>query len=617
MEDQGKRMLLAVGICMILVVAWQLFVAPKPKEDVKAPAAAAASAGDAGVASASAPTTPGAPGTGTPAVAGAADAAKPAEPTTAVCDAKSARAEVLSTKRVRAEFSECGGALSSWRMIDTQYKQKGPDGKDVPFDMVPRHDQAQYFPLQVSMPESTVPVDRSAKWTLVKKSDTELQATWHNDKLEVTKTYTLKPEAYALDLKVDFKNISPAEIEQHLDVATYGYQDPTAKSSGTFSYAPPHFTAACLLSGGKPQEDESKNLKDEPKARTGDVDWAGINHRYFLFALAPRDTKNEQLGCYTRGFSNDPGMMAASVRFPSYKLAPGASGTRSFTIYAGPKLVDQLEHVSAESGDSAFDRSIDLGYLSFLVRPMLWLLKFFHGFVGNWGIAIILLTITVKLLTLYWTTKSMRSMKSMSKLKPKMDEIRTKFENDKQRMNVEMMNLYKTHNINPLGGCLPMLLQMPVWFALYRALNVSAELYQAPFVGWLNDLTRPDPYYIVPVVMTGLMFVQQKITPSTVDSAQQRMMLIMMPLMFGSFSLFFPSGLTVYILTNTILTMAHQFWMNNTDPDKAKPGAVAAASEPAAAVASKDDAGGGGKGSGGKGGGGRGQGGGRKKPAKA
>jgi YidC/Oxa1 family membrane protein insertase len=183
-----------------------------------------------------------------------------------------------------------------------------------------------------------------------------------------------------------------------------------------------------------------------------------------------------------------------------------------------------------------------------------------------------------------------------------MDEIRTKFESDKQRMNVEMMNLYKTHNINPLGGCLPMLLQMPVWFALYRALNVSAELYQAPFVGWLNDLTRPDPYYIVPVVMTGLMFIQQKITPSTVDSAQQRMMLIMMPLMFGSFSLFFPSGLTVYILTNTLLTMAHQFWMNNTDPDKSK---TEAAPVVASDVPTSKPGGGGGKG------------GGRKKPAKA
>jgi YidC/Oxa1 family membrane protein insertase len=595
MEDQGKRMLLAVGICMILVVGWQLLFAPKPPpQDAKAPATATAPAADAGVAGAAAPATPGTP-------------SAPAPASTGECDAKSAHTETLSSKRVRAVFSECGGALQSWRMLDTQYKQKDAQGHSVPFDMVPRQDRAAFFPLQVSMPESTVAIDAGAKWALVKKSETELEASWRNDKLEVVKTYTLNPKTYAIDLKVSFKNLSGAQIEQRLDVATFGYQDPSAKTSGTFSYAPPHFKAACLLAGGKPQEDESKNLKDVPKVRTGDVDWAGVDHRYFLFALAPRDTQNEQLACEARGFPGDPGMFASSVRFPVYKLAPGASGERKLSVYVGPKLIDQLEDVSAAAGGAAFDRSVDLGWFSFLARPMLWLLAFFQRFVGNWGIAIILLTITVKLITLYWTTKSMRSMKAMSKLKPKMDEIRTKFEDDKQRMNVEMMNLYKTHSINPLGGCLPMLLQMPVWFALYRALGVSAELYQAPFVGWLNDLTRPDPYYVVPVVMTGLMFLQQKLTPSTVDSAQQRMMLVMMPLMFGSFSLFFPSGLTVYILTNTVLTMVHQLWMNHTDPDKSKPGAEASVAAKAEGGSDK------GSGSGGRGG----RGGGRKKPAKA
>lgn len=611
MEDQGKRLLLAVGISMVLVLGWQ-FLQPKPQPKPPAAAVATTPAQDGGAAAAPAPA-PGAPGATAAAAAGApaAVAAKPGEPVVPACDAKAAHTETLSTKRVRAVFSECGGALQSWRMVDTQYTQGSGKAKE-PLDLVARPEQPTYYPLQVSFPESTVDVERNSRWTLTKKSDTELEATWRNDKLEVTKTYALRPDAYAMGLKVSFKNLGAAEIDQHLDVAAYGYQDPSAKTGGSFSYAPPHYDVACQLAGGHPQEDQLKDLSDSPKLRAGDVDWAGINHRYFMLAMAPHGTNSEMLGCYSRSYSADPGMVSASVRFPTVKLAPGASGERLFTIYAGPKLVDHLEQVAAQTGDGAFDKAVSLGMWSFLVRPMLWLLKFLQSFVGNWGIAIILLTITVKLITLYWTTKSMRSMKAMSKLKPKMDEIRTKFESDKQRMNVEMMNLYKTHNINPLGGCLPMLLQMPVWFALYRALNVSAELYQAPFVGWLNDLTRPDPYYIVPVVMTGLMFVQQKITPSTVDSAQQRMMLIMMPLMFGSFSLFFPSGLTVYILTNTLLTMAHQFWMNNTDPDKSKTAAVAVAAETPPSKTEGD----GGQGGGGKGGG-RGQGGGRKKPAKA
>jgi YidC/Oxa1 family membrane protein insertase len=613
MEDQGKRLLLAVGISMVLVLGWQ-FLQPKPQPK-PAPVATATTPGlDAGVAPAPGATTvPGAttaPGAAAVAGAPAADATKPGEPALPACDATTAHTETLQTKRVRAVFSECGGALASWRMVDTEYTQ-GEGKKKEPLDLVARPGQPTYYPLQVGFPESTVNVDGNSHWTLTRKSDTELEASWHNDKLEVTKTYTLKPDAYAMGLKVAFKNLGAQEIDQQLDLTAYGYQDPGAKAGGTFSYAAPHYDVACQMAGNHPAEDQLKDLSDAPKARAGDLDWAGINHRYFLLAMAPHSAKSEQLGCYNRSYSADPGMVSSSVRFPSVKLAPGAASERTFTIYAGPKLVDHLERVSAETGDGAFDKAIALGMLSFLVRPMLWLLKFLQGFVGNWGLAIILLTITVKLITLYWTTKSMRSMKAMSKLKPKMDEIRTKFESDKQRMNVEMMNLYKTHNINPLGGCLPMVLQMPVWFALYRALNVSAELYQAPFVGWLNDLTRPDPYYIVPVVMTGLMFVQQKITPSTVDSAQQRMMLIIMPLMFGSFSLFFPSGLTVYILTNTLLTMAHQFWMNNTDPDKSKTAAVAASTASESAPKTDGDAGKGGKS------GGRGQGGGRKKQAKA
>jgi YidC/Oxa1 family membrane protein insertase len=209
--------------------------------------------------------------------------------------------------------------------------------------------------------------------------------------------------------------------------------------------------------------------------------------------------------------------------------------------------------------------AVDLGWFAVLARPMLFLLKMFHGWIGNWGIAIILLTILVKLLTLYWTTKSMRSMKAMSKLKPEMDKIREKFPEDKQRQNLEMMNLYKTHKISPFGGCLPMLLQMPVWLALYRTLSASAEIYRAPFAGWIQDLTAPDPLYILPVALTGLMFLSARITPAAVDSQQQKIMQYMMPIMFGFFSLIFPAGLALYMFTNTLLGMVHQLYMNRTD----------------------------------------------------
>jgi YidC/Oxa1 family membrane protein insertase len=175
-------------------------------------------------------------------------------------------------------------------------------------------------------------------------------------------------------------------------------------------------------------------------------------------------------------------------------------------------------------------------------------------------------------------------MKAMSKLKPEMDKIREKYPDDKQKQNLEMMNLYKTHQISPFGGCLPLLLQMPIWFALYRTLASAAELYQAPFLGYIQDLTAPDPYYIIPIALTALMFWQARITPATVDSQQQKIMQWVMPIMMGVFSLLFPAGLAVYMLTNTVLGMIHQVYMNRTDTSTPAP-AVAAAKPVAAAPA--------------------------------
>jgi len=160
----------------------------------------------------------------------------------------------------------------------------------------------------------------------------------------------------------------------------------------------------------------------------------------------------------------------------------------------------------------------------------------------------------------------MRSMKAMANLRPQMDKIKEKYPDDKQRQQVETMSLYKAHKINPLAGCLPMVLQMPIWFALYRSLSVAAELHQVPFIpGWLDDLTSPDPYYIMPVMLLGAMFLQTKLQPNPVESMQQKIMLYGMPLMFGFFSLMFPSGLTLYILTNTIIRSSHQYYLNRKD----------------------------------------------------
>jgi YidC/Oxa1 family membrane protein insertase len=331
--------------------------------------------------------------------------------------------------------------------------------------------------------------------------------------------------------------------------------------------------AVCYVSGDDARHASVKELAENDRGQSGNVKWAGFAHSYFLAAMAPRNRAEEQLACSATGLAERDGAMEMTLFYPEITIKDGdPSYTRELTGYFGPKFMDRLESVSGfVDYDPELDAAVDLGMLSFICRPLLWLLKAFYGFVGNWGIAIILLTLVVQAITLPWTTKSMRSMKAMAKLRPHMEKLKEKYPDDKQRQQVEMMNLYKAHKINPLAGCLPMVLQMPIWFALYRSLSVAAELYQVPFIpGWLDDLTSPDPYYVMPVLLLGGMFLQTKLQPNPVESMQQKIMMYGMPLMFGFFSLFFPSGLTLYILTNTILRTSHQVYLNRTE-EPAKP----------------------------------------------
>lgn len=570
MEDQGKRLLIAVLLCMLILFGASYLFSPKPGPVEPAPTQETqAPAKDVppptgGVPAEAAPTPP-------PPV-------KPRGPEQKV---------TLHSEDVDATFSSYGGALASLTLRGSQYRAKTPDGKEVPMDLV-RTPEADFYPLQVTMPESTYSIPEGAEWRIEKRGEREIVASWSSPELEVVKHYRLRPDKYAIDLTVSVKNLSRTEATQRLGLQVFGYQDPSAGRGGMFKYAPPPWQVGCFANG----ERTVWNVGDLGSAKSivGDVKWTGLVHKYFLLAVASKAPANETQACVVETVTGHRGVMKATFVSPAWRLAPGQTATKDYVVFAGPKLVDQLEAVSLVAGtDLDLEKAVDWGpppmkWFTFIARPLLQLLKVFHGWVGNWGVAIILLTLVVKLLTLYWTHKSMKSMKAMGKLKPKMDEIRERYKDDKQRQNLEMMNLYKQHNINPLGGCLPMLLQMPVWMALYSALGAAAELYQAPFFGWIQDLTAPDPYFILPVALTLLMFLQAKISPAAVDSAQQKMMQYMMPIMFGVFSLFFPSGLTVYIFTNTVLSMGHQYYMNKTEEAEA----VAGAAKPAPAKKGKE-----------------------------
>jgi YidC/Oxa1 family membrane protein insertase len=230
-------------------------------------------------------------------------------------------------------------------------------------------------------------------------------------------------------------------------------------------------------------------------------------------------------------------------------------------LFVGPKDIDILK-----SQGNSLEQSLDLGWFTVIAKPLLYTLKFFNGYVGNYGIAIIIITIILKVLFFPLTHKSYKSMKDMQKIQPKMAALKEKYKDDRDAMNKAVMELYREHKVNPMGGCLPMVVQIPVFFALYKALMFSIELRHAPFFLWVTDLADKDPYYVTPVIMGITMFVQQKMTPSQMDPIQQKMMLAL-PVVFTFMFLSFPSGLVLYWLVNNILTIGQQMYINKLVKD--------------------------------------------------
>jgi YidC/Oxa1 family membrane protein insertase len=295
---------------------------------------------------------------------------------------------------------------------------------------------------------------------------------------------------------------------------------------------------------------------------SGDVSWGGFGHTYFFFALLPENGVQHKVSVRREGAT-----LLASLSGPA--ASPGAPGR--YTLFIGPKELDLLTAVG-----KGLERSIDFGYFGFISIPFLYVLHFSHRFTGSYGIDIILLTILIKILMAPLTHKSFVSMKQMQKLQPQMERIKEKFSNDREKLNKEIMELYRRNGVNPLGGCLPMLAQFPVFIGLYNALLTPIELRHAPFL-WIKDLSRPDweslpftlwDYHLgVPVLtilMGASMFLQQWMTPSVGDPNQRKLML-MMPLMFTFMFVTFPAGLTIYWLVNNILSIGQQYWINRAE----------------------------------------------------
>ena len=285
-------------------------------------------------------------------------------------------------------------------------------------------------------------------------------------------------------------------------------------------------------------------LKDVPLP----VKWIAASNRYFLMSVVDQ-------GLEPRGLVQPvaPHAGRVSLVYP----VTGDSIKIPLKVYFGPKELDLLRMV-----DPTLDHAVDFGWFTAVAYPILKLMKFLFQFVKNYGLAIILLTILLKLVTYPLTYKSVKSMKEMARIQPQLQKLREKHKDDREALNREMLTLMKSHGYNPMAGCLPILIQMPVFFALYRVLYSSIELYHAPFGLWIHDLSYKDPLYVTPVLLAATMFIQQKLTPNTATDPAQQKMLQFMPLIFGVMMINLPSGLTIYMLTNALASIIQQTILN-------------------------------------------------------
>jgi YidC/Oxa1 family membrane protein insertase len=553
MEDQGKRIVLFVVIAGAIFLGWQ-FLFPPAKPPKKAPVAATdTTAVQSPTWSAGSTAPPPAPGTGSAPAAGTATPPPAVQPAEAPVPETTLQ---LATPRMQLTFSNIGATIKRVHRLDDPMK-----GGRVNDDLFVSNQPGVGF-AATSFVNSTYPLAPLAAWTGEAVSATKVRYTYARDGLTLVKEFEVLPDDWMVKVTLDVTVAAAAS--QRLAVSMFAMA-PKVEGQRTWPKIP---WAKCDIRGSIYGVNPHK--ASAPSTRSGQVRFFGAATPYFMFGLAPRPTGSETYDCNVYPLPAVKDAAQIDLVYAETKIPAGETIRKELYGYFGPSYLDKFEHADDVAGFKMGLRdTVDFGWFSFISKPLLWLLRHIYALVGNWGIAIILLTVLVKAATLYWTNKSMRSMKAMAALKPEMEALQKKYGDDRQKMQQAQMELFKRHGVNPLAGCLPMLLQMPIWMGLYRMLSHAGELHQAVFIpGWLDDLTLQDPYYILPVSLMGLMFLQSKLQPATTDNAQQKMLTYGLPLMFGVMGLWFPAGLTVYITTNTLLGIAHTMYMKRSSPPR-------------------------------------------------
>jgi YidC/Oxa1 family membrane protein insertase len=468
----------------------------------------------------------------------------------------STRGAALKSMKLKGYYQECHECTDDiWpkvkSMVTGNKIPAKPKTKNF-IELVDVHEGMPY-PLAVTFPNSSSDIAPDAvfettaeKLEVTKAKETKqlvFSKSHHNIKIE--KIFTFHPSGYAIGMEVRVHNLTAAPITQIPKINWYQYVDPL-KVDDSYGHDGPAVSV-----GGGIERQEVKKLDNETVLGPN-VLWGAFESKYFIASFIPENPSLSSV-VMTRDANN---MVAVGLKGRKELIPGGQNSIFSYSLYLGPKQYDLLKKLGV-----GLESAIDYGWFKWLAIPALYILNFLYGFVLNYGIAIIILTTIIKII--FWPLGNMsyKSMNEMKKLQPKIEALKEKYKNDQTKIGQETMALYREHKVNPFSGCLPMLIQIPVFFGLYKALMYSIELRHSPFFFWIQDLSAKDPYYITPIIMGATQFISQKMTPAMGDPMQQKVMLLM-PVIFTFFFLNFPSGLVIYWLFNNVLQIGQQFYIN-------------------------------------------------------
>lgn len=599
--DQQKRLLLAISLMFGLTLIWTQFVW-KPEAEAEAARLAKLDAGvqlDAGALAAVVPTVPAEPvmvdgGLLEDGGINWVPAAVAAAPT--VLPSREVKLDRPTTEYV---FSTEGAGLVSAQLTGNREREEKPLGImdgwkklfGTKFDPPPHMNLAHAVPgvgpnLAVSV-VGAAPVPAFTRYAVVEEGPGKVVFSTTSGPWEITKTFTwtaaerseTDPAGYLSNLNVSVKNVSPTAQQGELGVHAIRAIDPAHEEAPSmFGGIGNQASVLCraqeeVLRKVPPSEGGMFSCGSAPKyedSKIGPVQFVGIDQQYFLTAIWPKDAAAEGRCLVTA----KPTERQAALFIP-LNLQAGQTLSKNFGVFLGPKdlsLLQKIGSTGAEAGafDPALEKSVDFGLWAVICKALIALLRLFHGVIGNWGLSIILLTVSVKLLLLPLTHRAMVSAESMKKLQPKLEAIKKKYPDDREKQNVETMKLYTEGGVNPLGGCLPMLLQLPIWAALFTTLRTSYELYGEPFYGVWSNLTSKDPTYLLPLALGITMIVTQRLQPQMMDQSQAFLMTWVMPVFFTAIMMNYPAGLALYIFTNNLLSIAQQYalrkWLARKSP---------------------------------------------------